>query len=222
MITVQSLKQALPANTKLTVSQSLVDQLNAVTSDPILAEHIRDNFISYNTVLQDGKYTTDEYLNAITYCTYKVMGLTNKDAYINTFPQRHQQLVARGASAKDISAYVAAYHKGKLVMAILDQAYVPIWLVNQDNYQKAINVQVDLMKNAQSELVRTQAANSILTHLAKPKDAMPQVAIQINQNTGMNELLDTLAALAEKQVNLIDNGVTAKELAAQKLGKRVD
>lgn len=222
MITVQSLKQALPANTKLTVSQSLVDQLNAVTSDPILAEHIRDNFISYNTVLQDGKYTTEEYLNAITYCTYKVMGLTNKDAYINTFPQRHQQLVARGASAKDISAYVAAYHKGKLVMAILDQAYVPIWLVNQDNYQKAINVQVDLMKNAQSELVRTQAANSILTHLAKPKDAMPQVAIQINQNTGMNELLDTLAALAEKQVNLIDNGVTAKELAAQKLGKRVD
>lgn len=222
MITIQSLKQALPATAKLSVSQSLVDQLNAVTSDPILAGYIRENFVSYTNVLQDGKYTSEEYVNAITYCTYKVMGLTNKDAYINTFPQRHQQLVARGASAKDISAYVAAYHKGKLVMAILDQAYVPIWLVNQDNFQKAINVQVDLMKNAQSELVRTQAANSILTHLAKPKDAMPQVAIQINQNTGMNELMDTLAALAEKQVNLIDNGVTAKELAAQKLGKKVN
>lgn len=220
MITVQNLKQALPATTKLTVSQSLVDKLNAVTSDPILAEHIRDNFVSYNTVMQDGKYTADEYINAVTYCTYKVMGLTNKDAYINTFPQRHQQLVARGASAKDISAYVAAYHKGKLVMAILDQAHIPMWLVNQDVYQKAINVQVDLMKNAQSELVRTQAANSILTHLAKPKDAVPQVAIQINQNTGMNELMDAMAALAEKQVNMIDHGVTAKELAAQKICKR--
>ena len=222
MITVQNLKQALPATTKLTVSQSLVDKLNAVTSDPILAEHIRDNFISYNTVMQDGKYTADEYINAITYCTYKVMGLTNKDAYINTFPQRHQQLVARGASAKDISAYVAAYHKGKLVMAILDQAHIPMWLLNQDVYQKAINVQVDLMKNAQSELVRTQAANSILTHLAKPKDAVPQVAIQINQNTGMNELMDAMAALAEKQVNMIDHGVTAKELAAQRICKRED
>lgn len=222
MITVQSLKQALPATAKLNVSQSLVDQLNAVTSDPILAGHIRENFVSYTNVLQEGKYTSEEYVNAITYCTYKLMGLTNKDAYINTFPQRHQQLVARGASAKDISAYVAAYHKGKLVVAILDQAYVPIWLVNQDNYQKAINVQVDLMKNAQSELVRTQAANSILTHLAKPKDAMPQVAIQINQNTGMNELMDALAELAEKQVNMIDQGVTAKEIAAQKICKRVD
>ena len=222
MITVQNLKQALPATTKLTVSQSLVDKLNAVTSDPILAEHIRDNFVSYNTVMQDGKYTADEYINAITYCTYKVMGLTNKDAYINTFPQRHQQLVARGASAKDISAYVAAYHKGKLVMAILDQAHIPMWLLNQDVYQKAINVQVDLMKNAQSELVRTQAANSILTHLAKPKDAVPQVAIQINQNTGMNELMDAMAALAEKQVNMIDHGVTAKELAAQRICKRED
>ena len=222
MITVQSLRQALPATSKLTVNQSLVDQLNAVTSDPLLAEHIRNNFVTYNTVMQEGKYTAEEYVNAITYCTYKIMGLTNKDAYINTFPQRHQQLVARGASAKDISAYVAAYHKGKLVMAILDQAHIPMWLLNQDAYQKAINVQVDLMKNAQSELVRTQAANSILTHLAKPKDAVPQVAIQINQNTGMDELLDTLAALAEKQVNMIDQGVTAKELAAQKLGKRVD
>ena len=222
MITVQNLKQALPATTKLTVSQSLVDKLNAVTSDPILAEHIRDNFVSYNTVMQDGKYTADEYINAITYCTYKVMGLTNKDAYINTFPQRHQQLVARGASAKDISAYVAAYHKGKLVMAILDQAHIPMWLLNQDVYQKAINVQVDLMKNAQSELVRTQAANSILTHLAKPKDAVPQVAIQINQNTGMNERMDAMAALAEKQVNMIDRGVTAKELAAQRICKRED
>ena len=222
MITVQNLKQALPATTKLTVSQSLVDKLNAVTSDPILAEHIRDNFISYNTVMQDGKYTADEYINAITYCTYKVMGLTNKDAYINTFPQRHQQLVARGASAKDISAYVAAYHKGKLVMSILDQAHISMWLVNQDVYQKAINVQADLMRNAQSELVRTQAANSILTHLAKPKDAVPQVAIQINQNTGMNELMDAMAALAEKQVNMIDHGVTAKELAAQRICKRED
>ena len=222
MITVQNLKQALPATTKLTVSQSLVDKLNAVTSDPILAEHIRDNFISYNTVMQAGKYTADEYINAITYCTYKVMGLTNKDAYINTFPQRHQQLVARGASAKDISAYVAAYHKGKLVMSILDQAHISMWLVNQDVYQKAINVQADLMKNAQSELVRTQAANSILTHLAKPKDTVPQVAIQINQNTGMNELMDAMAALAEKQVNMIDHGVTAKELAAQRICKRED
>lgn len=222
MITVQNLKQALPATTKLTVSQSLVDKLNAVTSDPILAEHIRDNFISYNTVMQAGKYTADEYINAITYCTYKVMGLTNKDAYINTFPQRHRQLVARGASAKDISAYVAAYHKGKLVMSILDQAHISMWLVNQDVYQKAINVQADLMRNAQSELVRTQAANSILTHLAKPKDAVPQVAIQINQNTGMNELMDAMAALAEKQVNMIDHGVTAKELAAQRICKRED
>ena len=222
MITVQNLKQALPATTKLTVSQSLVDKLNAVTSDPILAEHIRDNFVSYNTVMQDGKYTADEYINAITYCTYKVMGLTNKDAYINTFPQRHRQLVARGASAKDISAYVAAYHKGKLVMSILDQAHISMWLVNQDVYQKAINVQADLMRNAQSELVRTQAANSILTHLAKPKDAVPQVAIQINQNTGMNELMDAMAALAEKQVNMIDHGVTAKELAAQRICKRED
>lgn len=222
MITPQDLKRALPATAKITVSQQLADQINSITTDPIACQHIRENFVSYTSVMQEGKYTAEEYVNAVVYVTFKLMGMTNKDAYINTFPQRHQHLVARGATSKDISAYVSAYHKGKLVMAILDQALTPMWLVNQDAYQKAINVQVDLMRNAQSELVRTQAANSILTHLAKPKDAVPQVAIQINQNTGMNELLDTLSALAEKQVNLIGQGVTAKELAAQKLGKKVN
>lgn len=220
-VTVKDLNRALPATAKIHVTQALADHFNSITSDPLTAEHIRENFVSYTSVMQEGKYTAEEYVNAVAYVSFKMMGMTNKDAYINTFPKRHHQLVARGATAKEISAYVAAYHKGKLVMAILEQALTPMWLVNQDVYQKAINVQADLMKNAASELVRTQAANSILTHLAKPKDSMPLVAIQMNQNnSGMAELQDMLAELAEQQVRLIQSGVTAKEIAAQKLVKK--
>ena len=78
------------------------------------------------------------------------------------------------------------------------------------------------MITAESELVRTQAANSLLTHLAKPKDAVPLINIDMRQSSGMTELQDMLAALAEKQVNLINQGMTAKDIAAQRLVERKD
>lgn len=51
----------------------------------------------------------------------------------------------------------------------------------QHIYQKAINVQADLMSNANSEMVRMQAANSILTHLAKPKEVGPLINLDLRE-----------------------------------------
>lgn len=217
MLTVQQVASALPPNLKSAATQQFVDQINNIVSDPIIAEQVRDNFISYTKVLQDGKFKTEDYLHAVTYVSYKLMGMSNQDAYLRTFPQRHAALVAKGTPAKDIAAYVSAYHRGKLVNLILEQSLVPSWVLNQDAYQKAINTQVELMTNAQSELVRTQAANSILTHLAKPKEAGPLVNIDMRENSGMNELKNMLVELAHKQRELIGSGVPTKAIAEQKI-----
>lgn len=222
MLTRAEVQRALPDTSKLTVTQQMVDHLNMIGQDPLLLENLRDNFVSYTSVLQDGRYKAEDYVTAVTYCTFKLMGMSNQDAYMHTFPNRHATLVAAGKTKKEISAYVAAYSKGKLVQAILEQAVIPVWLYNQDVYQKAINVQAKLMISAESELVRTQAANSLLTHLAKPKDSVPLINIDMRQSSGMAELQNMLAALAEKQVNMIDQGMTAKEIAAQRLVERKD
>ena len=222
MLTRAEVQRALPVTSKFTVTQQMVDHLNMIGQDPLLLENLRDNFVSYTSVLQDGRYKAEDYVTAVTYCTFKLMGMSNQDAYMHTFPNRHATLVAAGKTKKEISAYVAAYSKGKLVQAILEQAVIPVWLYNQDVYQKAINVQAKLMITAESELVRTQAANSLLTHLAKPKDAVPLINIDMRPSSGMTELQDMLAALAEKQVNLINQGMTAKDIAAQRLVERKD
>ena len=222
MLTRAEVQRALPVTSKFTVTQQMVDHLNMIGQDPLLLENLRDNFVSYTSVLQDGRYKAEDYVTAVTYCTFKLMGLSNQDAYMHTFPNRHATLVAAGKTKKEISAYVAAYSKGKLVQAILEQAVIPVWLYNQDVYQKAINVQAKLMISAESELVRTQAANSLLTHLAKPKDSVPLINIDMRPSSGMAELQNMLAALAEKQVNMIDQGMTAKEIAAQRLVERKD
>lgn len=217
---IQDLKKAMPEGVKLTVTQQMVDTINKVALDDIMAEHMRENFVTYTSVMMDGKYTSEEYTNAIMYCTFKLMGLKNKDAYMHALPDRYTSLKARGATEKEISAYVSAFHKGKLVSAIMEQALIPMWLVNQDAFQKAINTQVRLMSTATSELVQTQAANSILTHLAKPKDAVPMINIDMRPNTGLAELQQSLVAISERQLELIRNGVSAKEIAEQMSGGR--
>lgn len=216
-LTVQQVEQALPPNLKNAVTQAYVDQINNIVSDPLVAEQVRNNFISYTSVLRDGKFKTEDYLHAVTYVSFKLMGMSNQDAYFRTFPQRHANLVAKGTSSKDIATYVSAYNRGKLVNLILEQTLVPTWVLNADVYQKAINTQAELMCNAQSELVRTQAANSILTHLAKPKESGPLINLDMRESSGMNELKGLLQQVAQRQVDAIRSGVSPKVIAEQKL-----
>ena len=217
MISTQELVAAMPPALKSQATDSLANMLNNIASDPLVAETMRENFITYSHVLKDGKYKMDSYLSAIKYVSFKMMNLSNAEAYEKTFPQRMAALNAAGTSKKDISSYVAMYHKGKLVQAILEQSLVPVWLLNQETYQRAINVQADLMMNAQSEMVRTTAANSILTHLAKPKEVVAKISLDTTESSGMNELREAMTKLAQQQQDLIRNGVSPKEIAGQRI-----
>lgn len=209
--------RALPPNLKGAATQQLVDMVNNVVTDPLIAEQVRNNFISYTGVLKDGKFKTEDYLNAVTYVSYKLMGDSNQDAYFKTFPQRYQALTAKGATTKEISAYVSAFNKGKLVNLILEQSLVPTWVLNQDIHQKAINRLSDLMMTAASEKVQADAAIGLLAHLAKPKEAGPLVNFNVPESSGMAEMKELLGKMAAQQQALIAQGVTAKDIAAQKI-----
>lgn len=219
MLTVDDLVQALPKNLKTAATQALADKVNAVSQDPEIAKDIRDKFLSYTSVLKDGRFKMEDYLNAVTYVSFKMMNHTNQESYRRTFPQRYQGLTAKGMTDKDISAYVAAYNKNKLVNLVLEQTLIPAWVMNQDAYQKAINVQVELMLTANSEKVRSDAANSVLTHLKKPETKQVELSLGASESDGMKELKETLASLAQQQQTLIQQGVSTKEIAHQKLGQ---
>lgn len=220
MLTKDEVVAVMPITLRNSVTQGLVDTINNVTNDPLIAQQVRDNFISYTSVLKDGKFKTEDYLNAVTYVSYKLMNMTNVEAYAKTFPQRYAALVAKGTVPKDIAAYVSAYHKGKLVNLILEQTLVPSWVLNQDLYQKAINTQAQIMQDPNvSAKVRSDAADSLLTHLAKPKEAGPLVSIDMRETSGISELKGMLAEMAQQQQDLISNGMSTQSVAAQRIFK---
>lgn len=218
MLTVDLVSRTVPPSLKRSVTQSLVDQLNNIHTDPDIAAAMRENFLSYTKVLGEGRFKIEDYINAVKFVSFKLMSMSNKDAYIRTFPQRYQDLMAAGADEKILSSYVSMYAKGKLVNLILEQSMVPTWVLNQDIHQRAINQLAELMVNAKSEMVQATAANSILLHLKKPDAAAgPLVNINMPESSGVKELQATLTQLALQQKQLIEQGVSPRTIAAQSI-----
>lgn len=216
-LTRDEIAQALPANLKSAATQQFADRLNNIVSDPDMAKEVRDNFISYTHVLKEGRYKTDDYLNAVVYVSFKLLGKTNEEAYSLTFPTRYRSLLSKGTSQKDISSYVSMYNKNKLVQLIMQQTLTPSWVLNQDMYQKALNVQYELMTTAVSEKVRTDAADSLLSHLKAPEVKEVNLNLGIQENSGLNELKAALQQVAAVQAKAIENGVSTREIAGAKL-----
>jgi len=217
-LTIDQFKQALPDKVKKSINQELIDQINLTLSDPDMFEQYRDNLLSYTKVMADGRFKVTDYVNAVKYVSHKLMGCTNIDAYTKTFPDKYQSFVARGVSAKDIASYVTAYNKSKLVNLIFEQTLIPSYVLNQDLYQKALNVQAELMVSAQSEKVRCDAANSLLTHLKMPETQKVELEIGVKEDSSIAALRATTMALAAQQRMMVEAGaMNAQDVAHSKL-----
>ena len=224
VLTVEQFKQALPSQFKASVNQELIDQINTTLADPNLYETYRDNLLSYSHVMRDGKFKMSDYILAVKYCSHKIMGASNIDAFVKTFPDRYQSYLANGTSSKDIASYVTAYNKNKLVNLILEQSLIPSWILNQDLYQKAINVQAGLMMDdTVSHKVRSDAANSLLIHLKPPEVQKVELDIGIKKDGVMDDLKNVLTELALKQQQYIAAGITQiSDVTQQRLVRVVE
>lgn len=217
-LTAEQFKQVLPDKVKKSVSQELIDQINSTLSDPEMYEAYRDNLLSYTRVMADGRFKVDSYISAVKYVSHKLMGATNIEAYSKTFPDKMQRFAAQGVSAKDIASYVTAYNKSKLVNLIFEQTLIPSYVLNQDLYQKALNVQAELMVSANSEKVRCDAANSLLTHLKMPETQKVELEIGVKEDSAIAALRATTMELARQQRLMLEAGaMNAQEVAHSKL-----
>jgi len=216
MLTLGQVRESLPVANRNTMTQHMVNELNALSSDPEEARNMRDNFITFAQVLQEGRFKVGDYVSAVMYVSHKMMGKSNLKSYIATFPDRYANMVKINKPDKDISSIVSSYNKGQLVTKVMERAYVPTWLMNQDIFQKALNTQHDLMVDPSvSDKVRCDAANSLLTHLKRPDDNKAELKIEIAVTDGMAALEQNLRELGKKQLQAIehDPNTTANDIA---------
>lgn len=218
VLTVDQFKLALPDKVKKSVNQELIDQVNATLADPEMYEAYRDNLLSYTKVMADGRFKVTDYVSAVKYVSHKLMGATNIEAYIKTFPDKYQRFTLQGVAAKDIASYVTAYNKSKLVNLIYEQTLIPSHVLNQDVRQKAINVLAELMVGAKSEKVRADAANSLVVALKPPETQRVELDVNVKEDGSIAALRQTTLELARQQRLMMEAGLmNAQQVAHSKL-----
>ena len=213
-LTVEALKAVMPKRQRHNVNGSIVDELNQLVTDPEARDVFRENLISYTSVLNDPKIRFPNYVEAVKYISYKLMGNTNQEAWIKTFPDRYKRLLKDKKDAMFIRSTVACYNRNKTVSLVREQAMIPTWLINQDLFQQAINTQATLMVAAKSEKVRTDAANSLLTHLKQPEATKLTLDVHVKEDDSIRELnMATLELVAQQRRMISSGAMNAKEVA---------
>lgn len=216
--TIDQFKQALPATLKKSVNPELIKKIDTTLNDPDMYETYRDNLLSYTKVMQEGKFKVSSYIDAVKYVSHKLMGKTNIDAFSTTFPEKIDRWNKAGVVQKDVASYVTAYNKSKLVNLLMEQTLVPSWVLNQDLFQKALNVQAELMISASSEKVRSDAANSLLTHLKRPETQKMELQVNTQEDGSIAALRESTQQLVKMQRELIQQGgMNAQEVAHSRI-----
>ena len=100
---------------------------------------------------------------------------------------------------------------------------MPTHILNADLFQKAINTQAELMMNARSEKVRSDAASSLMTHLKPPETKKIELDIGLKQDQSLADLREATGELVRMQRKQMEDGnINALEIANSTIIKTVD
>lgn len=212
MLNVIALQKVVPKSQRSLITQDFIDTINNVSTDEVIAEAFKDNFISYISVLSEGKYKMQDYLNAVKYITYKLNGASNIDAYAKTFPDRYEKAITNGVQ---IDANVSMYNSNKLVNKIYEQTVIPTYILNAPIFQEAINelTHIALHDTNLKGMAKVKALDVLLTHLKPPEPTKLNIGINIGNTESMNDLIDQINNLAQVQREALQNGVPLKTIA---------
>ena len=212
VLTKEQLQASMPKKFRHNVTDEMIDFINTTEGDEF-RDIYKDNLVGFADVIEGGRYKMLDYINAVKFVSYKLIGDSNTIAYAKTFPDRYQRLVDKNTPAKTISSFSTAYNKGDLVHKILERTLVPVHILNMDIHQEAINTQAELMRSAKSETVRQKAAECLIMQLKAPEAAKIEVDVNYS-NSSIDDLRETTRALAQQQLQMIKSGaVTAEHVA---------
>ncbi len=222
LITKQQIMETLGKD-KTVITDKLVETINMIILDePEVGHLVKENFLTYGKVLQSGKYSMDAYLNAIKFVSYKLMNMTNAEAYMHTYPSRYERLEKRyigveGLSQeefeKKVSSYVYAVAKSQLVVSILSQVQIPTKLLNMGLLQEAINTEATLMRSARSEIVREKAANTLIQYLGQEEENQIQIDVGYKKDDIIEQYELAMKNMVEEQLVQINAGACVKAIA---------
>ena len=217
MFELDVVKKLVPKGQRTLITQDFLDRIVASVGDELVAESFKENFITYLNVLSQGKYKMDDYINAVKYVSFKLLGYSNIKAYAATFPERYQRLIDEGQ--EQIDAYCSMYNKNKLVMQIFEQTLVPTHVLNAPLHQEALNTLARMIKDdAVRGMTKVKACEAILAYTKPPEVIKNEFVIGVEQQSTISELREVVESLADLSRTAIANGhKSLRDIAESKI-----
>ena len=214
MIELAAVKKQLPKWHRTMLTQEFLDKMEASVKDTAIAEQFKENFITFLNVLSKGRYKMEDYISAVKYVSFKLLGYSNIKAYASTFPERYQRLVDTGQ--EKIDAYVAMYNKNKLVMLIYEQTMVPTYVLNAPLHQEALNELARMIRDPDTRgMTKVKACEAILAYTKPPEVVKGEITIGIDQQDTISELRETTEQLAATYKALLERKVKSLQDVAE-------
>ncbi len=230
MLTHEEFRYTLPTHLRTYATESLYEMVKDLVKDPDVGSMYRDNIISFSKVLdpqfshvtyKSGR-SIQRYLTAVKFCTFKLMGATNTEAYARVYPQRYTELKLAGKQ-KRIEAVVASLSHSKMVIDIMNMGLLSSHIVYQDFYAESILKSVQLMRNSRSERIQMESSHFLANHLQAPETA--KIELNVNNNSQSSALTDLRGLLkemaSEQQANIQSGMVNLNTVAKQKLVPKI-
>lgn len=213
MLQLEAVKKLVPKAQRTMITQDFLDKIEASVTNSEVAEQFKENFVTYLNVLSKGKYKMDDYISAVKYVSYKLLGYSNIKAYAATFPDRYQRLKDEGQ--QQIEAFVSMYARGKLVNQIFEQTMVPTYVLNAPLHQEALNELAIMIKDPDVRgMTKVKACEAILQHTKQPEVVKGELTIGIEQSDTINDLREIVENLADTHKALLERkGMTLKQIA---------
>jgi hypothetical protein len=123
------------------------------------------------------------------------------------FVQERLGVATNSKEYGELTSAASRYRRSKLVTDILTLSQTPLDLIFAGHRVKAIGVLADRMENGKLDKDRIAAADALLKHTT-PKDFKIELDMGFKQDSATQNLMDQLAAISQRQKELLTNGVT--------------
>lgn len=210
LLTVEGLQRIYPRKVNRETLEECIEIMNKsiVDMDFVMREHYRDNLVNVIDVIKEGeRIKFADYVKAVKFCSFKMAGYTDVRAYSLTFPERIERMAKEGISNANLYVYANSYSKNKVVVEIMAKLIVPTHIMYQDYFHMAVKTQVEIMTDdSVSPKVRSDAANSLMTHLKQPEIKQAELKISTNDSGVIGSLAEALNNLSSAQKQALSSG----------------
>ena len=216
-ITIDKIKELLPRNTNIAVTEEIVSLINNMEEDTGLPQELlEEDLMSYTHILGGMKGVgMKDLINAIKFCNLK-RNYDNKEAWAIVFPDKYNSLVEGN---KQVDNHVSMYNGSKLVTAIDKEMLVPVHLQYAPYFHAAVKKQYELMqgKGAKDSDGNEMNVTPMVQHLAAKELAVltkqpdeQKLSISINPGeaamSAQQEMNDQLKAIVANQRKRLEAG----------------